>query len=145
MAMDDTKSTANPLDGLLGYQVRRAWMAMSNDLTRALTDLDLTITEMAMLLYVEANPHVTQSEVGRALSIQRANVVPLTSTLCQRDLIRREAMDGRSQALTLSAKGRTVARDARRRVAEHEKRFLTRVPAAERARLTKLLNLLWDE
>jgi DNA-binding MarR family transcriptional regulator len=144
MAIDDPKTTQNPLDGLLGYQLRRAWAAMSSDLTRSIEDLELTITEMSVLLLIEANPQITQSEVGRALSIQRANVVPLASTLSQRDLIDREAVDGRSHGLTLSAKGRALAREARRRIAEHEKRFLSRIPTADRTRLMRLLGALWS-
>jgi DNA-binding MarR family transcriptional regulator len=140
----DSATTQNPLDGLLGYQLRRAWLAMSTDLNRALDGLDLTLTEMSVLLLIEANPQITQSEIGRALSMQRANVAPIVATLAERELITREALDGRGRGLTLTTKGRTLARDARRRIAEHDKRFMARIPASDRPRVMRLLNEIWS-
>jgi DNA-binding MarR family transcriptional regulator len=144
MAIAEQKTAANPLKTLLGYQIRRAWAAMSSDLAQAVEDLDLTLTEMSILLLVEANPNITQSEICRELSLHRANVAPLAATLSQRDLIEREAVDRRSHGLTLSPLGKSLAREARRRIGEHEKKFLARIPAGEREALLHRINALWD-
>jgi DNA-binding MarR family transcriptional regulator len=144
MPIADQKTAANPLKNLLGYQIRRAWAAMSSDLAQAVQDLDLTLTEMSILLLVEANPQITQSEICRELSLHRANVAPLAATLSQRDLIEREAVDRRSHGLTLSPTGKSLAREARRRIGEHEKKFLARIPAGEREALLHRIKALWD-
>lgn len=144
MPVADQKTASNPLKTLLGYQIRRAWAAMSADLSRAVQDLDLTLTEMSILLLIEANPQITQSEICRELSLHRANVAPLAAALSQRDLIEREAVDRRSHGLTLSPAGKALAREARRRIGEHEKKFLARIPTGERDALLHRINKLWD-
>jgi DNA-binding MarR family transcriptional regulator len=73
--------TLNPLEDLLGYQLRRASQAMLEDLVAALNDLDLRPTSVSALLLVGANPGITQSRIGQILAIERANMVPMTANL----------------------------------------------------------------
>ncbi|MGE4481969.1 MarR family winged helix-turn-helix transcriptional regulator [Acidocella sp.] len=135
----------NPLESLLGYQLRRASQAMLADLAAELADLDLRVTDMSVLLVIETNPDITQSEIGRVLAIQRANMVPLITQLERRGLVRRGATIGRAQALRLTAAGRALARDCHKRVAEHEGHYLADLSKTRRGTLLNLLRTIWDK
>jgi DNA-binding MarR family transcriptional regulator len=136
---------SNPLDALLGYHLRRATLAMLADLSRRIGELDVTVAELSVLLLVAANPQVTQSEVGRVLSIQRANMTPLAGRLVQRGLIEREAVNGRSNGLRLTKAGEALVGELRARIADNEARFLARTPGRDRLRLIRDLKALWSE
>jgi DNA-binding MarR family transcriptional regulator len=135
----------NPLDDLLGYQLRRASAAMLADLAEALGDFHLRPTEVSVLLLIEANPDITQSEIGRVLGVKRANMAPITATLTERGLIERAQANGRSQALRLSADGAAMAMDARARIHDHEDRFFGKLPDSARAALLPVLRSIWNE
>jgi DNA-binding MarR family transcriptional regulator len=144
---DDEPATelVNPLDGLLGYQLRRASAAMLSDLMRVLADLDLRVTEASVILLIDSNPDITQREIGRTLGIQRANMAPLVAGLDNRAIIDRARADGRSQALRLSGHGSALARVIRARIADHEARFLVDLSTRDRSRLIRMLRRIWTE
>jgi len=113
----------NPLDALLGYQLRRASTVMMAHLGAALAETGLTPTEASILLLIDANPACTQSDLGRALAIKRANMVPLMSGLLKRGAVERAPVDGRSQALSITANGQALVADVRSRIDRHEQCF----------------------
>ena len=135
---------SNPLEQLLGYQLRRASQAMMADLGTELADLDLKVTEMSVLMVIEENQDITQSEIGRVLAIQRANMVPLTTQLERRGLLRKGVTTGRAQALRLTPAGRALMRECRKRVARHEARFLAGIGKAQREALLRHLRMVWE-
>jgi DNA-binding MarR family transcriptional regulator len=94
-------------------------------------------------LVIEANPGVTQSEVGRLLDIAGANMAPLMRRLEDRDLIERNPVDGRSQALHLSADGRALSAKARKIFRSHEEELLGKIPPGDRATFMKNLRALY--
>ncbi|HQS71353.1 MULTISPECIES: MarR family transcriptional regulator [unclassified Novosphingobium] len=113
----------NSLESRLGYQLRRASAVMMADLSRELADLDLRPAEVTTLLVIAENPDCSQTEVGQALAIKRANMVPIISRLMERGLVDRRRLDGRSHALTLTDEGRAMAAEAVARIDRHEVRF----------------------
>ena len=113
----------NALESRLGYQLRRASAVMMADLSRELADLDLRPAEVTALLVIAENPDCSQTEVGQALAIKRANMVPIISRLMKRGLVARRRIDGRSHALTLTEDGRKCAKEAQARIDRHETRF----------------------
>ena len=134
------------LDTFLGYQLRRASAAMIADLTNSLSELGLTVVGMSVLLTIAESPDRSprsQSEIGRILGIQRANLVPLAATLVEQELISRVAVDGRSHALVLTPAGKRSVAQARRIVARHEAKFLPQLAPSERAQLVGLLATIW--
>lgn len=133
---------SDPVKDLPGYALRRVSAAFMARLAARLSKLDLRPAESTVLLVVAANPGVTQSEVGRLLGIASANMAPLVARLADRELIVREAVDGRSQGLTLSDAGRRVTQRARAIVAELESDLLERIPATERTAFLKVLAAL---
>ena len=88
----------DPLIKLCGYVLHRAAARALADLNRRLAPLGLRHAGVAMLMLVEARPGITQSQAGRMLDIQRANMVPFVARLERLGVIRRRQVDGRSQA-----------------------------------------------
>lgn len=144
-AKSASKKIVNPLDDMVGYQLRRASVAMFDDLATVLADLDLRPTGASILLLVAANPGITQSAIGRILEIERANMVPQAAMLTGRALVARSASDGRSQGLRLTALGRATVAKVRARIAVHERRFIAGWTEAERAALLRALKSVWED
>jgi DNA-binding MarR family transcriptional regulator len=98
-------SLIDPLEGSLGYQMRRAVFATMAPLVDAFAALELKPTEAIILRLVDANPGCNQSEIGRSLGVQRTNMVPIITGLVDRGLVRRDQADGRTHALHLTPEG----------------------------------------
>ena len=129
----------NALESRLGYQLRRASAVMMADLARELADLDLRPAEVTTLLVIGENPDCSQTEVGQALAIKRANMVPIIARLMDRGFVARTRADGRSHALTLTDQGRKMADEANQRIAAHEARFVTQLATGEVETLLRCL------
>lgn len=130
------------LEKLLGYQMRRATAVLMADFVRTLSDFDMRPAEVTTLLVIAENPDCSQSEVGEAIAIKRANMVPIIARLIERGLVARTRVDGRSLALRVTEKGAVLAAEAWRRIAEHEARFRDRLAPADLATVLAALPLL---
>jgi hypothetical protein len=69
----------DPFGCLLGYHLRRLSVLVMADFTAALAPLGLKPAEASVLYAVAAAPGLTQSDVGKTLGIQRANMAPTGS------------------------------------------------------------------
>jgi DNA-binding MarR family transcriptional regulator len=134
----------DPFGTLLGYHLRRASVAVMADLTASLAPLELSPVEASVLFVIGAAGGVTQAEIGRRLGIARANMAPLMARLIQTGLVGREAVDGRSQALTLTPRGRETHDKARAAAGAHEARLFGGLTPAERAKMLARLRALWQ-
>ncbi len=132
----------NALESRLGYQLRRASAVMMADLSRELAELDLRPAEVTTLQVIADNADCSQTEVGQALAIKRANMVPIISRLMERGLVERRRIDGRSHALTLTEHGRMVSKDAQERIDRHETRFAELLGAADMDMLFRCLPVI---
>jgi len=130
---------SDPLQNMVGYQLRRVSLAMAADLAARLEDLNLTVLGLSVLLMIEANPGVTQSDLGRSLGVKRANMAPLTAQLVERDLIVRKPTDGRSHGLDLTEAGRTLTRAAWPSVGASETHCLSSLGPPARAQLVEII------
>jgi DNA-binding MarR family transcriptional regulator len=130
------------LDEIVGYHLRRASAVIGNDFARSLADTGLRQVLFGILSVISANPGINQGSVGRALGIQRANMVSLINELVDRDLVKREtaAGDRRAFALTLSSAGKRMLTEGLTRIRAHEDRLLAGLSAKERATLIALLS-----
>jgi DNA-binding MarR family transcriptional regulator len=133
----------DPLLRYPGYALRRAANATAAELSARLSALDLRQSDASMLMLVASNPGATSSALGRALGIERANMVPLLKRLEEAGLIEREAIDGKSQGLRLTAEGQRRLTDARKVIEGYEDELLARVPPEHRAHLLPALNAIW--
>jgi DNA-binding MarR family transcriptional regulator len=135
---------ADPLATRLGYQLRRASVVMMADLDTHLAPTGLRPAEVSILLLVGANAGCRQGEVGEMLGIKRSNMVPLIAGLIKKGLVARERADGRSTALSLTAKGRAMGRSVNRLIDRHEAAFRARLDARAVAGLFASLATLRD-
>ena len=136
---------ADPFETFVGYHLRRLSVMAMADLTRTLEPLDLKPADASILFALAARSGHTQSELGRALGIRRANMAPLIAALLKRGLVERSAVDGRSHALRLSATGRALQRQAWEATALHEETLFGSLTPAARKSLIALLGRLWRD
>jgi len=145
MANRQKRSAAprDPLDSLLGYNLRRLSVATMADFAESLRPLGLKPAGASVLFIVGSNPGITQSDAGRLLGVRRANMVPLVAALTKRALLERERRDGRSQGLQLSAAGRALHRRAWNVATTHEDKLFGTLSPAARLRMIAQLRVLW--
>lgn len=134
----------DPLENYPGYSLRRASAANMAKLARRFIALDLRPTEATVLLVIDANPNIKQSEISRMLDIASANMAPLVSRLADRELVQRQPVDGRSHGLALTNTGRSVTTKVKKTVAAHEEELLSRIPRAQRKAFLAALRSLWS-
>jgi len=130
-----------PLAGMIGYALRRAQLAVFDEIMASFAELDLRPAQYSVLVLLDHAPGLKQSAVAAALGIQRANFVVLFDVLERRGLARRApaANDRRSYALHLTDAGRAVLRRANELEAAHEARLDARLGADGHQRLLELL------
>lgn len=130
------------LDGLLGYRLRRAQVAVFADFAQTMADFDLTPGQFGTLALIAANPGLSQTALGTALGIDRSSVVPLIDKLERRRLVERapHPRDRRSHALRLTEEGTALFETARAAVARHEAHIFAPLAPAERETLARLLD-----
>jgi DNA-binding MarR family transcriptional regulator len=134
----------DPMARFPGYALRRASAGAMAKLAKDLAVLALRPTEASVLMVVEANPGITQSEIGKLLDIASANMAPLASRLHKRHLMVRARIDGRSHGLRLTESGMAVARRIEKILAAYEADLLERIPAAHRAGFIAGVRALWS-
>jgi len=136
-------SRIDPLESYPGYLLRRISAAAMAELATRLAGLALRPTEASVLLVIDENPGITQSEIGRMLDIASANVAPLAGRLRTLGLTLRTRVDGRSQGLSLSAAGQRLALRVRAVMRAHESHLLAKIPERQRRAFLGALRALW--
>ena len=133
-----------PLGDYLGYALRRAQMASVTGFLDAMKAVDLRPTQFAVLILIQQNPGVRQTEVCAALGLQKANFVPLLNELQRRGLaVRKEGVpDRRSSALHLTEHGAAVLQRASELHTQWEERLVARLGVGGREQLLELLKKL---
>jgi DNA-binding MarR family transcriptional regulator len=133
----------DPLPNFPGYALRRAANATAAELAGRLGEMGLRQSDVSVLILIGENPGVTASAIGRALDIQRANMVPLLNRLEDAALIERRPLDGKSLGLHLSPRGAKHLAEARAVVEAFEADLIARVPEPHRPHLLPALEALW--
>ena len=136
----DSKQKLDPgaLPELLGYRLRLAQQAVFRDFARSVQGL--SPGRVGLLIYIDANPGVTQSRLAEAARRDRSTMVGVLDQLESRGFVeRRRGKDRRTNGLWLTRAGRALLARALRNIARHERRIAARLSAAERRRLLELL------
>ena len=133
-----------PLAGMVGYVLRRAQLAVFDDVIANFAELDLRPAQYSVLVLLGHSPGLKQSDVAAALGIQRANFVVLFDGLERRGLARRSSGPQRPALLrALSHGGR---REVLARANDLESRLEARLDAklgpGGREQLLELLSRL---
>lgn len=131
----------------IGYVLRRAQLAVFQDITRTFAGYDIRPAQYSVLTIIGRNPGLTQTQVAEALGIQRTNFVALLDGLEARGLARRApaASDRRSHALHLTPEGEGLLARLQRLEAEHERRLVERIGPGNHELLLDLLRRLGQD
>jgi len=129
------------LDGLLGYHLRRAQVALFQHFSATVGAGGVTPAQLGVLSVIDANPGLSQTQLGTALDIDRSTVVGMIDQLEAQALVERAPApaDRRSHALRLSAAGTEALRKLELAVRAHENAVASGLGPAERRRLIALL------
>ncbi|MHC5305783.1 MarR family winged helix-turn-helix transcriptional regulator [Bartonella sp. LJL80] len=136
---ENSNELNNPIGSLLGYQIRRISADDMARLGKSLMALDISTVAASVLIIICANDRVTQSDVGRCLGIQRANMAPLTTMLEAKGLVEKMPLDGRSSGLTATNQGRELCDRILMAMNKSDAVILDRLSAEEQAVFHQLL------
>lgn len=133
------------LDRSLGYHVRRVQLANFRNFARHVKKPKATPTQFTMLVLINANPGMSQVELGAILDMDRATTMTVVDKLESRRWVvrKRSTVDRRKHELHLSAQGRTVLAAMKKAVEEHETAFAAALSQREKDDLLRLLKKLW--
>lgn len=133
-----------PLATTLGFALRRAQTAVAADFAERFRREDIRPSQFAVLTVLRHNPGLRQTQVSFALGIKRTNFVPLLDELERRGLAERRRVPGdrRAAALFLTRAGAATLDRLETIAGEHETRFISRLGAADHARLLAVLRRL---
>ena len=133
-----------PLAGMVGHVLRRAQLAVFDDVIANFAELDLRPAQYSVLVLLGNSPGLKQSDVAAALGIQRANFVVLFDGLERRGLAQRSSApnDRRSYALYLTETGEKVLARANDLESRFEARLDVKLGPGGREQLLGLLSRL---
>lgn len=129
------------LPNLLGYNIRRARIALWRDFSRTVGEGDIRPSMFSLLMLVEANPGISQIELANQLDQDKATLVGLIHLLQGEDWVvrKRSTTDRRRQGIFMTAAGRRKLATLRQQMLEHEARFTRLFTAEELAQLIAYL------
>ncbi len=135
------------LPSLLGYQLRLAQRAIFADFADSLGDFAVSPGLFGMLVVIEANPGLKQSQLAKAAHLDRSSLVPALDKLEARGLVTRRASehDRRVNGLWLTAQGSALLKKLKQRVARHEERLARGLSRNERVQLVTLLARIFPD
>lgn len=130
------------LQSIVGFHIARAAVVTTQNFERHIGEvLDLRKVEFSLLMLLHANGALAPKPLARALSVSAPNLTLLLDRLQERGLLVRSPnpLDGRSQHVSLSAKGTQLAQRAAQAAAPMEAEMMGRLSSAEHAMLIELL------
>jgi len=136
---------ASYLESLIGYNARRAALAMIDAFLGGMAAHDLRPVDFSVLSLVMHNPGITSRQLCATLGILPPNLVGMVSALERRGLVLRRPhpTDGRAMGLHLTQAGQRLMRKAERTAAEVEARAASKLSAGETRTLLRLLRKVY--
>ena len=117
------------LTELVGYQLRRAQIAVFDDFIRSFAAHEIRPTQYGVLTAIDSNPGSSQAAIAQSLGIKRSNFVKLIDEFERRKFVvrRQVADDRRANALHLTRAG------------QNELAMLHEIRVAHEARIASLV------
>jgi len=133
------------LESLIGYNARRAALAVIEVFLQRMAVYDLRPVDFSVLSLITHNPGITSRQLCTALGILPPNLVGMVNALEKRELIERQPhpRDGRAMGLHLTPAGQKLMRDAERTAAQLEAQVAARLSAGEVKTLIRLLKKVY--
>jgi len=133
-------ATVSPLDAHVGYWLRYVSNQVSHAFSLKLATHDVTVAEWVLLreLY---NKDDAPSALAARLGMTRGAISKLADRLAEKSLARRTAdgADRRYQSLALTADGQKLVPRLAALADENDAEFFGQLPAAERAKITQIM------
>ena len=121
-----TKVSDATMRDFVGYQIKRAFNVIQDDLAKTLKPFELRMLTYTALVLIVDNPGMRQSQLADAMDIERPNLVVIIDELERRELIVRDRVptDRRAYALKATLAGRQLYEKSVAAVTAHEKQLL---------------------
>jgi DNA-binding MarR family transcriptional regulator len=135
------------LDGLIGYNARRAALAVIDVFLERMKVYDLRPVDFSVLSLIMHNPGITSRQLCTALGILPPNLVGMINAFENRKIITRKPhpRDGRAVGLHVTPSGRKLMRDAEGTAVQLEAEVASRLSAAESKTLIRLLQKIYHD
>jgi DNA-binding MarR family transcriptional regulator len=133
------------LENLVGYNARRAALAVIAVFLREMAPFHLRIVDFSVLTLIAHNPGVTSRQLCAALDILPPNLVGMIRQMETQGWIerRQHPTDRRAQGLFLTPAGQTLQAQAEAKVASLESPDITHLTPKERDTLIGLLRKVY--
>ncbi|WHZ11093.1 MAG: Transcriptional regulator, MarR family [Burkholderiaceae bacterium] len=140
-----TEIDTSYLESLVGYNARRAALAIIDRFLEQMAVYQLRPVDFSVLSLITHNPGITSRQLCSTLAIQPPNLVGMIQALEKRELVHRRPHphDGRAIGLHLTPAGAKLMRDAERTATETELAATHRLSSAERKTLMRLLQKIY--
>jgi len=131
----------------LAFLLSQVGIHAARQFAERIAEVDLQPPLFRVLNLVEAAEGQSQQAIGEAIQVPPSRMVALVDELEQRGLVERrpDPADRRVRALFLTEKGRKTLTRGREIAKQHEKELTRGMAAADRKRLTELLQKIVDE
>lgn len=147
----DTQAPAMPpgqraLGALVGYNCRRAYLAVIEHSMKHMSEHDLRPTSFSVLSLVHHEPGLNSRQVAKALGVRPPNLVAIIASLEARKLVERrpDPADARSLGLHPTAEGSRLATRLERQLSRAEIGATAMLNDTERETLIALLARIWS-
>lgn len=133
------------LETLLGYNARRASLAVIEVFLERMAPFGLRPVDFSVLSLIAHNPGITSRQLCNALGILPPNLVGMINSLEKRALVLRKPhpRDGRAMGLHLAPAGEKIMREAEPTAAKLEAEVAQRLTPTELKTLIKLLKKVY--
>ncbi|MEN9995589.1 MAG: Multidrug resistance operon repressor [Pseudomonadota bacterium] len=133
------------LETLIGYNARRAALAVIGEFLEKMAVYDLSPVDFSVMSVIVHNPGVTSRQLCAALNILPPNLVGLIQNLHARELIERmpHPHDGRAVGLHPTSKGSQLMAEAELTASELEKNVGGKLTPHQTQTLVTLLQKIY--
>ena len=133
------------LETLLGYNARRVSLKVIELFAERMADYGLSPVDFSVLSLITHNPGITSRQICSALNLLPPNLVGKINAMEKRDLLTRlpHPDDGRAIGLYLTDAGKKLMMQAEKTATELERDAASRLSAAEKKTLLKLLQKVY--
>lgn len=131
----------------IGYFIRMSQLVLFDDLLGRLKGIDLTLSQLTVLRFIDARPGLSQQRVGDALLIKKPNLVTLIDKLEKQKLVARRPVptDKRTYALHLTEPGQKMLKLALMAIEAHQQAIATILAPEEQTALMSALGKIIDQ
>lgn len=129
------------LPDLVGYNLRRAQSAVFRHFAETVSSHDVSPGHFGVLVFIEANPGMSQTMLARALGVDRSSIVPVIDHLEGEGLVTRQkkVSDRRTHELRLTAYGDSRLKGLKTSVLAHDQEIAGCLSADEKRNLIEAL------